>query len=223
VAPVNATDMVLLPEGLKALKKVAIVVGVDLCGAYLNLDGGFDSAHNRKCIFNAGLIPNIPENPRNRKHPKRGRKRLFNATIHALRLRVERTFPCSRGLVELHDVCLAGASHEDGWLHAAMLVPRGEDGRRGIMAGSVQHIDPVAHCPCVLGVLRRLAVATLIDRLLPPHPAQVVAAGWGGEAVGLAVRDGAHALYQGGPRLEERGRVTLLQPGRTRASRNDDR
>ena len=41
--------------------------------------------HNRKCIFNAGLIPNIPENPRNRKRPKRGRKRWFNTAIHALR------------------------------------------------------------------------------------------------------------------------------------------
>jgi hypothetical protein len=92
VAPVNETDMVLLPEGLQALKKVAKEVGLDLRGAYLNLDGGFDSAHNRKCIFNAGLIPNIPENPRNRKRPKRGRKRLFNAAIHALRMRVERTF-----------------------------------------------------------------------------------------------------------------------------------
>ena len=84
--------MVLLPQGLKALKQVAKQVGLDLRGAYLNLDGGFDSAHNRKCIFNAGLIPNIPENPRNRKRPKRGCKRLFNATIHALRLCVERTF-----------------------------------------------------------------------------------------------------------------------------------
>jgi hypothetical protein len=84
--------MVLLPESLRALKKVATEVGLDLRGAYLNLDGGFDSTRNRKCIFNAGLIPNIPENPRNRKHPKRGRKRLFNAAIHALRMRVERTF-----------------------------------------------------------------------------------------------------------------------------------
>jgi hypothetical protein len=49
--------MVLFPEGLKALKQVAKEVGLDLRGAYLNLDGGFDSAHNRKCIFNAGLIP----------------------------------------------------------------------------------------------------------------------------------------------------------------------
>src|SRR5262245_34238100 len=92
VAPVNETDMVLLPEGLQALKKVAKEVGLDLKGAYLNLDGGFDSAHNRKCIFNAGLIPNIKEKPRNRKTTKRGRKRLFNAAIHTLRMRVERTF-----------------------------------------------------------------------------------------------------------------------------------
>ena len=49
------------------MKQVAKEVGLDLRGAYLNLDGGFDSAHNRKCIFNAGLIPNIKENPRNRK------------------------------------------------------------------------------------------------------------------------------------------------------------
>jgi hypothetical protein len=50
-------------------------------GAYLNLDGGFDSAHNRKCIFHAGLIPNIKENSRNRKALKRGRTRLFNEAI----------------------------------------------------------------------------------------------------------------------------------------------
>jgi transposase len=92
VAPVNEADTVLLPEGLKALKRVAKLTGLDLDKAYLNLDGGFDSKHNRKVIFNAGLIPNIKENPRNRKAPKRGRKRLFNQAIHALRDRVERTF-----------------------------------------------------------------------------------------------------------------------------------
>jgi hypothetical protein len=61
VAPVNETDMSLLPEGLKALKRVAKTAGLDLGGAYLNLDAGFDSTHNRKCIFNAGMIPNIKE------------------------------------------------------------------------------------------------------------------------------------------------------------------
>ena len=67
------------------------MVGLDLRGAYLNLDAGFDSTHNHTCIFNAGMIPNIKEN-RNRKRTKRGRKRLFNAAIHALRTRVNRTF-----------------------------------------------------------------------------------------------------------------------------------
>ena len=38
------------------------------------------------------MLPNITENPRNRKHTKRGRKRLFNEVIYALRTRVDRTF-----------------------------------------------------------------------------------------------------------------------------------
>jgi hypothetical protein len=84
--------MVLFSEGLNALKRVAKMTGLVLTGAYLNLDGGFDSKHNRKMIFNAGMIPNIKENPRHRKTTKRGRKRLFNEAIHALRAHVERTF-----------------------------------------------------------------------------------------------------------------------------------
>jgi transposase len=92
VAPVNEADMVLLPDALSVLKRVAKLLGWDLKGSYLNLDGGFDSKHNRKVIFNAGMIPNIKENPRNRKTTKRRRKRLFNQAIHRLRDRVERTF-----------------------------------------------------------------------------------------------------------------------------------
>ena len=57
VAPVNEADMVLLPDGLKALKRVANMVGVDLRGAYLNRDAGFDSTYHRTCMFNAGMIP----------------------------------------------------------------------------------------------------------------------------------------------------------------------
>jgi hypothetical protein len=60
------------PEGLHALKQMATAVGLDLRGASLNLDGGFDPAHHRQCLFKAGRSPNIPENPRNRKHTKRG-------------------------------------------------------------------------------------------------------------------------------------------------------
>ena len=53
-----------------------------LYGVSVPTPRGFDSKANRKAIFNAGLIPNIPENPRNRKRTKRGRKRLFDAVIH---------------------------------------------------------------------------------------------------------------------------------------------
>ena len=48
VAPVNETDMVLWPTGLNALQQVAKEVGLDLRGAYVNLDGGFDSRANRR-------------------------------------------------------------------------------------------------------------------------------------------------------------------------------
>jgi hypothetical protein len=56
VAPVNEMDMVLWPKGLAALKQVAKEVGLDLRGADVNLDGGFDSRANRKCIFNNGPV-----------------------------------------------------------------------------------------------------------------------------------------------------------------------
>jgi hypothetical protein len=59
VAPVNEADTVLLPDGLNALKRVARLTDLKIDGSYLNLDGGFDSRHNRKAIFNAGLVPNI--------------------------------------------------------------------------------------------------------------------------------------------------------------------
>jgi len=91
------------------------------------------------------------------------------------------------------------------------------------MALTVQQIQHVAHLPLILGVLRRLEVATVIDRLIPPHPAHVLSAGRGGEALVLAILDGDHALYKVGRRLEERGMVALLQPALTRAALNDYR
>ena len=53
------------------------------------------------------------------------------------------------------------------------------------MAVAVQQIHPVAHLPLVLGVLRRLEVAPVVDRLIPPHPAHVLSCGRGVEALGL--------------------------------------
>jgi hypothetical protein len=71
---------------------------------------------------------------------------------------------------------------------------RGSYNRRCIMAIAVQQIYPMAHLPLGLGVVRRLAVATVIDRLLPPHPAHVLSTGRGVKALVLAILDGEHAL-----------------------------
>jgi len=91
------------------------------------------------------------------------------------------------------------------------------------MAVAVQQSHPIAHVPLVLGVLRRLEVATIIDRLIPPHPAHGLSCGRGVEALVLAMLDGHHALYKVGKRLAERGMVVLVQPGLTRAALNDYR
>jgi transposase len=92
VAPVNEVDMVLLPAGLKDLKRVARAVGLEVSGAVLNLAAGFDSKAKRKGVFNAGLRPTIKENPRNRQKPQRGRQRFFDEVLYKLRFTIERTF-----------------------------------------------------------------------------------------------------------------------------------
>jgi transposase len=91
------------------------------------------------------------------------------------------------------------------------------------MALAMQQISPMAHLPLVLGVVRKLNVAALIDTFCPPHPANVLSCGRGVEALLLAILDGHHALYKVGARLEERGMFPLLQPGLTRASLHDYR
>ncbi|MCP4051481.1 MAG: transposase [Mesoflavibacter sp.] len=59
----------------------------------MSLDGVYDSRANRKLIFNHGMTPNIPENARNRKTTKRGRKRLFDSGIFKERFyTIERIF-----------------------------------------------------------------------------------------------------------------------------------
>ena len=68
------------------------------------------------------------------------------------------------------------------------------------MAVSVQQSHPIAHLPLILGVLRRLEVATGLDRLIPPHPAHGLSCGRGVAAFDSTLsrgRDHAHALSHG--------------------------
>ena len=60
---------------------MARAIGADLQGSIVSLDGVYDCRAKRKAIFNRGMTPNMPENPRGRKTPKRGRKRHFDPAI----------------------------------------------------------------------------------------------------------------------------------------------
>ena len=91
------------------------------------------------------------------------------------------------------------------------------------MVVSIDRVAPVAHLPLVLGVLRKLDVAGLIDALIVPHPEQVVSAGRAAEALVLSILDGHHALYKVGRRLDERGMLELLEPGLEPPSLHDTR
>jgi hypothetical protein len=88
----NHNDSFNLKPHLQAAFKQMKRLGLSLRGVYFNADAGFDTRDARKTCFNYGLIPNIPENKRNRKTPKRGRNRLFNAEVYNRRFTSERSF-----------------------------------------------------------------------------------------------------------------------------------
>lgn len=88
----NHNDAFNLKPHLQAAFKGLKRLGLPLDGAYFNADKAFDTKAARKTCFNYGLIPNMPENTRNRKGVKRGRKRLFNAEVYKRRFTSERSF-----------------------------------------------------------------------------------------------------------------------------------
>ena len=88
----NHTDTFNLKPNLQQAFKDLKGLGLPIAGAYFNADMAFDTRDARKTCFNYGLIPNIPENKRRRKTPKRGRKRLFNADVYKRRFTSERSF-----------------------------------------------------------------------------------------------------------------------------------
>jgi hypothetical protein len=92
-APGNRHESPLFPDAFGHLKRIFKTLGESLTGLVASLDSAHDSATNRKMIFNAGMIPNIKENVRNRKKTKRGRKRFYDEQIFQERFEtVERAF-----------------------------------------------------------------------------------------------------------------------------------
>jgi transposase len=102
-----------LQEAFKEMKRL----GLPIAGAYFNADSAFDTREARKTCFNYGVFPNIPENRRNRKQPKLGRKRFFDEEVYRHRFTAERTFAWvdkfKRLLVrfERYDACFLGAHY----------------------------------------------------------------------------------------------------------------
>lgn len=79
--PGNKNESSLFAPAMAGLKKISALVGINLIGTVMSLDGVYDSRKKRKLIFNSGMVPNIPENKRNRKKTKRNKKRLSMVII----------------------------------------------------------------------------------------------------------------------------------------------
>jgi len=93
IAAGNKNEAPLFKEALGNLKAIAKAVGLSIKGCIMSLDGVYDSKENRKLIFNSSMTPNIPENKRNRKKTKSGKKRLFSKQIFKERFQtIERLF-----------------------------------------------------------------------------------------------------------------------------------
>ena len=93
VAPGNRHEGPLFEKAFGFLKDILKRMGKYLLETIVSLDSAYDSKSNRKTIFNAGMVPNIKENKRNRKKPKRGRKQIYDEAIFEERFNtVERVF-----------------------------------------------------------------------------------------------------------------------------------
>lgn len=88
----NHNDAFNLKEHLQAAFKSMKRLGLPIKGAFFNADKAFDTKAARKTCFNHGLMPNMPENKRNRKGNKLGRPRRFNEEVYKRRFTSERSF-----------------------------------------------------------------------------------------------------------------------------------
>ena len=88
----NHNDSYDLTTRLKDLFQQLDQLELAYTDAYFNADSAFDTKEARKLLWNRGVRPNIPENKRNRKRTKRGRKRQFDPAVYKKRFVTERTF-----------------------------------------------------------------------------------------------------------------------------------
>ena len=94
IKPINRQDTVILPEAFSNIIAFSKRIDMDLSGAALTLDSGFDSKANHHLIREHGLIPVIYPNRRNAKEPIVIARmfRWFDKEVYKERYKVERTF-----------------------------------------------------------------------------------------------------------------------------------
>lgn len=85
-------DAFQLKEHLAAAFKSLKRLGLDIGQAFFNADSAFDTKEARKVCFNHGVRPNVAENKRGRKKPKRGRPRHYVKEVYKRRFVAERSF-----------------------------------------------------------------------------------------------------------------------------------
>jgi hypothetical protein len=88
----NHNDAFNLKPHLQAALKWIKRQDISIQGSYFNADSAFDTQEARKVCFNHKLLPNIPENKRNRKQAKPGPARMFNQNVYKRRFIAERSF-----------------------------------------------------------------------------------------------------------------------------------
>jgi transposase len=88
----NHHDAFELSDHLKSAFKSLKRLGLSIARTYFNTDAAFDTRAARKVCFNHHVIPNIAYNARNRKRPKPGPKRWFDAQVYKNRFCSERSF-----------------------------------------------------------------------------------------------------------------------------------
>jgi transposase len=91
---VNEHDCTIFPETFTQLREFTGRLGIELRGARLALDCGFDSQENKALIAGQGLVPVICPNRRNTQAPIAIARlyRWFDRDSYRQRYKVERTF-----------------------------------------------------------------------------------------------------------------------------------
>lgn len=88
----NHNDLFEVVPQLSKMVKSLNACGITVENSALNADKGFDSKGFRRFCRRRKMVPNVKENVRNRKKPKRGRKREFYQKIYQRRFVNERCF-----------------------------------------------------------------------------------------------------------------------------------